>query len=164
MSDSFEPNESNQRALRDALGQFGTGITVITCDSAFGPLGITANSFASVSLDPALVLWSPAKVSRRYEAFAQAQNFAVHILSQKQSDICQGFSKDAEAFEGFDWRANEHRVPLISGSLACFECTQEAVHDAGDHSIVIGRVARVTTQAGKPLMFHSGKYGRFVAD
>ena len=105
MPDSFEPSLGTSRALRDALGRFATGIAVITCDSPIGPLGITANSFASVSLDPALVLWSPAKSSKRFEAFTQAENFAIHIMSDQQSGICSGFASNGSAFEGYDWHA-----------------------------------------------------------
>lgn len=163
MPDSFEPGVETARAFRDALGRFATGITVITCDSSAGPLGITANSFSSVSLDPALVLWSPAKASKRYDAFVSAKHFAIHIMSDKQSDICSGFAGNGFAFEGYDWHNGPNDVPLISHCLSRFECTQEAVHDAGDHSIIVGRVTRVSTQAGDPLMFYSGNYGSFKA-
>lgn len=161
LPDSFEPGQETTRAYRDALGRFATGVTVITCDSSQGPLGITANSFASVSLDPALVLWSPAKASKRFDAFTQADHFAVHIMSNEQAGICAGFAKDGGAFDGYDWHSSSKGVPLISHCLSRFECTREAVHDAGDHAIVVGRVTRVSTQQGKPLMFYSGKYGGF---
>lgn len=161
MPDAFEPSADNARALRDALGRFATGITVITCDSEKGPLGITANSFASVSLDPALVLWSPAKASKRYEAFVNAENFAIHIMSFDQANICGGFASNGHAFEGYDWHACAKGVPLIAHCLSRFECNRLAIHDAGDHSIIVGQVTRVNTQAGNPLMFYSGKYGSF---
>ncbi len=163
LPDSFEPSEGTSRAYRDALGRFATGIAVITCDSHNGPLGITANSFSSVSLDPPLVLWSPAKSSKRYEAFINAQNFAIHIMSAEQADICSGFASDGHAFAGYNWHACPKGVPLISHCLSRFECTQDVVHDAGDHSIIVGRVTRVSTHAANPLMFYSGKYGGFEA-
>lgn len=162
LPDSFEPSAETARAFRDALGRFATGVAVITCNSERGPLGITANSFASVSLDPALVLWSPAKTSKRFDAFTTAENFAIHIMSNEQSDICGGFTKDGGAFEGYDWHACAKGVPLISHCLSRFECQREAVHDAGDHAIVVGRVTRVSTQVGTPLMFYSGQYGGFT--
>lgn len=161
LDDSFVPDADNARALRDALGRFATGITVITCDSALGPLGITANSFASVSLDPPLVLWSPGKASKRYEAFVNAKHYAIHVMSAAQANICSGFTSDGHAFDGYDWHACPKGVPLIAGCLSRFECTQEAVHDAGDHSLIVGRVTRASTQAADPLMFYSGKYGGF---
>ncbi|MEM9580664.1 MAG: flavin reductase family protein [Pseudomonadota bacterium] len=161
LPDSFEPSSDNARAFRDALGRFATGVTVITCDSDIGPLGITANSFASVSLDPPLVLWSPAKASKRFEAFAAAKHFAVHVMCAEQDGICRGFARDGSAFDGYDWHLSAKGVPLIAHCLSRFECTQEAVHDAGDHAIVVGRVTRVSTRAGRPLMFFGGKYGGF---
>lgn len=161
LPDSFKPGDDTKRAYRDALGRFATGITVITCDSDMGPLGITANSFSSVSLDPPLVLWSPAKSSRRYDAFVKAKNFAIHVMSADQAGICSGFANDGQAFAGYDWHACPKAVPLISHCLSRFECEQDAIHDAGDHSIIVGRVTRVSTQAADPLMFYSGKYGGF---
>ena len=161
LPDSFEPNDDTKRAYRDALGRFATGIAVITCDSDRGPLGITANSFSSVSLDPPLVLWSPAKASKRYEAFVNARNFAIHIMSADQAQICGGFAHDGHAFDGYNWHACPQGVPLIGHCLSRFECTQFAVHDAGDHSIIVGRVIRVSTQDADPLMFYSGKYRSF---
>lgn len=161
MPDSFEPGEGTSRAFRDALGRFATGVTVVTCDSEIGPIGITANSFASVSLDPPLVLWSPAKGSRRFDAFINAEHFAIHVMAQEQAGICSGFATDGKAFGGFDWHACSKGVPLISHCLSRFECSREAVHDAGDHAIILGRVTRVSTQGGTPLMFYSGKYGGF---
>lgn len=161
LPDSFEPCGDTQRAFRDALGRFATGVTVITCNGPDGPLGITANSFSSVSLDPPLVLWSPAKSSKRFEAFTTAEHFAIHVMCAEQSGICSGFAKDGAAFEGYDWHQSTQGVPLISHCLARFECDRHAVHDAGDHAIVLGRVKRVSTQEGSPLMFYSGKYGGF---
>ena len=161
VADSFEPSADTSRALRDALGRFATGVTVITCNSDQGPLGMTANSFASVSLDPALVLWSPAKASKRYNAFTDAEHFAIHVMTAEQANICNGFAKNGKAFDGYDWHTCSKGVPLIAHCLSRFECTRTAVHDAGDHSIVVGQVTRVSTQAAGPLMFYSGKYGVF---
>jgi flavin reductase (DIM6/NTAB) family NADH-FMN oxidoreductase RutF len=160
-ADSFEPNADTSRALRNALGRFATGVTVITCNTPTGPIGMTANSFASVSLDPALVLWSPAKASKRYKAFTEAEHFAIHVMTAEQTDICNGFAKNGEAFDGYDWHACSKGVPLIAHCLSRFECARAAVHDAGDHSIIVGQVTRVSTQAAEPLMFYSGKYGGF---
>lgn len=163
MPDSFAPTSHNTQALRSALGRFATGVTIITCDCDQGPLGITANSFSSVSLDPPLVLWAPAKSSKRFDAFAQADHFAIHVLSAEQSALCSGFAKNGSAFDGFDWHTNAQNVPLISHCLARFECSRHAVHDAGDHAIVVGRVERVNTQDGAPLGFFAGQFGTFSA-
>lgn len=161
MMQTFIPSPDTSRDLRNALGQFGTGVTVVTCADADGPMGITANSFASVSLDPALVLWSPAKASRRYPSFAAAQHFAIHIVGSEQTALCHRFSKDGRAFDGVDWHRNEHGAPVLADALTVFECTTEALHDAGDHTIIIGRVTRVATRSGTPLLFFGGQYGGF---
>ena len=126
----FDPKD-DQRAFRTALGAYATGITIVTVPSPDGPIGITANSFASVSLDPPLVLWSPAKSSNRFAYFSGAPHFAIHVLDAHQQNICDGFAKDWSAFEGLDWDVDENKVPLIKGCLARFECQLEAEHDAG---------------------------------
>lgn len=156
------PGPENTRDLRDAFGRFVTGVTVITADSEIGPLGITANSFASVSLDPPLVLWAPAKFSRRYTAFAEAPHFAIHVIGAEQEDVAARFSRDGTAFEGCNWIPNAHNVPLIEGCLARFECDTVATHDGGDHRIVIGRVTRATWRDGAPLVFSQGAMGLFT--
>ncbi|MEM9344265.1 MAG: flavin reductase family protein [Pseudomonadota bacterium] len=159
----FTPSPETERAFRDALGRFATGITVVTTQSPQGPLGITANSFASVSLHPPLVLWSPAKASRRFAAFDGAQRFAIHILGQHQTAICQQFSREGHNFDGLDWELGADGVPLINGCLARFDCRLEAQHDGGDHVIVVGRVLACTDRPGAPLLFSAGKYGHFTA-
>lgn len=158
----FKPGPDTTRTLRDALGCFATGVTVITARAQTGPLGITANSFASVSLDPALVLWSPAKASRRYEAFVGAEHFAIHVLAEDQDRLGGAFVKNGDDFEGFDVETSAHGVPLLAGCLARFECRRFATHDAGDHAIIIGEVIEAETRPGAPLLFARGQYGRFT--
>ena len=158
---SFVPGPDTQRELRDALGRFATGVTVVTC-RADGPLGITANSFASVSLRPPLVLWSPARFSRRFDAFAGAEHFAIHVLGEEQGAIGEGFSAAGDAFDGLAHGANPEGCPVIDGCLARFECRAHARHDGGDHDIVVGRVLRASSREGRPLIFASGSYGRFT--
>lgn len=160
---SVVPGPETTRDFRDALGRFATGVCVVTCDSDLGPLGITANSFASVSLDPPLVLWSPAKFSRRYEAFANAENFAIHVMGAEQGDLCQRFARDGTAFDGTDWTLGAHGVPLLNGCLARFECNHVASHEGGDHRIIVGRVTRANWREGAPLVFSQGRYGDFSA-
>lgn len=163
MTQSFDPARADSRAFRDALGRFATGVTVITCATPTGPLGITANSFASVSLEPPLVLWSPAKSSSRYPFFMAAEHYAIHVLAAGQAAICEGFARSGNAFDRTEWTLSEMGVPLIDGCLSRFECRQVAAHDGGDHSILVGQVERVTTRDGAPLMFHGGRYGSFAA-
>lgn len=159
---SFEPGPGSSRALRDALGRFATGVTVVTADTDKGPVGITANSFASVSLDPPLVLWSPAKASTRYAHFECADHYAIHVLGETQKPLADRFARAGHHFDGLDWAANDDGVPLLSGVIARFECRQVACHDAGDHLIIVGRIARVHSGEGKPLLFAGGCFGRFT--
>ncbi|MBT8410812.1 MAG: flavin reductase family protein [Octadecabacter sp.] len=154
---AFDPLD-DPRAYRDALGSFATGVTIVTVPSADGPIGITANSFASVSLDPPLVLWSPAKSSKRFNYFDGAPHYAIHVLDAHQQEACNGFIKDKSAFEGLDWVTGEHDVPHIRGCLARFECTLNASHDAGDHTIIVGRVHNAAFRSGLPLLFQGGRF------
>ncbi|MEM6634390.1 MAG: flavin reductase family protein [Pseudomonadota bacterium] len=158
----FRPGADSARAFRDALGRYATGVTVVTCATPDGPLGITANSFASVSLDPPLVLWSPAKASRRFGPFAEAAQFAIHVLGAEQQGVCAHFARQGHDFTGLDWSAGDDGVPLISGCLARFECSTFSRHDGGDHLIIVGRVARATMREGEALLFAHGNYGRFT--
>ena len=159
---SFTPTKETEREFRDALGRFATGVTVVTTDTPQGALGITANSFASVSLDPPLVLWSPARASRRFPAFAAAERYAIHILGSDQVDLCQRFTRDGFDFAGLDWQAGPDGVPLIGGCLARFDCARVDTHDGGDHLIVVGRVIEAEHREGAPLLFSCGSYGRFT--
>lgn len=162
MSEKTLPGPDAERAFRSALGAFATGVTVITTEGEIGQIGITANSFSSVSLDPALVLWSVAKGSRRHSAFTDGGAFVIHVMARDQDDIATGFSRDAQAFDGISHQLNEENVAVIDGCLAAFECVTEALHDAGDHTIVVGRVLRFSQNSGEPLLFSQGKYGRFI--
>lgn len=162
MTQTFAPSPDTARDLRNALGQFGTGVTVVTCIDGEGPLGMTANSFASVSLDPALVLWSPAKASKRYPSFVAAKSFAIHIVAAEQAGLCAGFARDGRAFDGADWAPGANGAPVLKNALSVFECEQSALHDAGDHTIILGKVTQVTTRPGAPLMFFGGRYGGFA--
>lgn len=155
------PNVEAEREYRDALGRFGTGVTLITTHTDRGPIGITVNSFASVSLDPALVLWSIAKKSGRYEAFRNTTHFAIHILAENQMDLAMTFVKNANTFEELDWDISEDNLPLAKTALARFECVCETSHDAGDHTILVGRVLRFSQRHGEPLLFSAGKFGTF---
>lgn len=148
----FEPGPATARAFRDALGSFSTGVTVITTDGPDGPVGITANSFASLSLDPPLVLWSPARSSSRFALFEGAARFAIHVLGAAQQDVALHFTRNGT-------------LPLtgLGPVLARFDCARHAVHEGGDHAIVVGRVLRVWHRAGAPLVFQSGRFGGFSA-
>ena len=159
----FTPDVADTRALRDALGQFATGVTVITTRTDAGPLGITANSFSALSLDPPLVMWAPGKFSRRFAAFAEAEHFAIHVLAAEQLDVAQHFAADGQDFALPGLVTGLGDVPLLPGCLARFECARHAVHPGGDHAIVVGHVLRVCTRAGDGLTFFRGQYGRLDA-
>ncbi len=159
---SFRPEEADAAVYRQALGKFATGVTVVTCDSALGPLGMTANSFTSISLDPALVLWSPARASKRCAAFEAAEHFAIHVLAQSQKEYCQQFANEGDNFDGVRWNQNDDGVPLIENCLARFQCKQHAIHVGGDHLIIVGKVITASVRDGNPLVFSKGEFGQFT--
>lgn len=156
------PGADNRRALRDALGRFATGVTVVTCVTPDGPVGITANSFASVSLDPALVLWSVDRGSSRASAFLAAQQFAIHVLGNEERDLAARFTRNGSGFEGLDWDGAPDGIPRIGGTLARFDCHRHALHDGGDHVIIIGAVQHFSLRDGAPLLFSQGHFGNFA--
>ena len=159
----FSPTADTTRLLRHAFGRFATGVTIVTAKTEDGVIGMTANSFSSLSLEPALVMWSPAIESSRFKYFATTPHFAIHILSDQQKDICEAFAKNGHAFNEIHHSLNAHGVPLIDNCLARFECSHVATHPAGDHVIVVGQAEDVTFQDGKPLAFYAGKYGTIEA-
>lgn len=164
MDYDFIPGADTARAFREALGRFATGVTVITIDGPAGPMGFTANSFSSLSIDPALVLWSVAKSAQRYPYFSEARHFVIHVLGADQAALIARFHRTGTGFEGLDHVLNANGVPLVAGALARFECERHAAHDGGDHLIIVGRVLRVACQEGAPLVFSRGQIGRFTAD
>ena len=157
-----QPGPSTQRTLRDALGQFTTGVTLITTQTAAGPAGFTANSFASVSLDPALVLWSAARSSARFSIFAAAPTYSIHILAQDQIDLARRFARGGSGFDDLSTHNSADGNPVIPGALARFDCHQYATHDGGDHLIILGRILRFALRDDRPLAFCQGDFGRFV--
>jgi flavin reductase (DIM6/NTAB) family NADH-FMN oxidoreductase RutF len=151
------------RALRDVLGCFGTGVTVVTARRPDGGLvGFTANSFTSVSLDPPLVLICLAKTSLNAALFEAGSEFAVHVLHMGQQQTASLFAtRGADKFADLDWETWDTGVPIIPGSLAVLECTHHATHDGGDHLIVVGKVGRAHHEPqGDPLLFFRGRYRR----
>jgi flavin reductase (DIM6/NTAB) family NADH-FMN oxidoreductase RutF/pimeloyl-ACP methyl ester carboxylesterase len=158
---------SDSRTLRDALGAFATGITVVTARARDGrPIGITANSFTSVSLDPPLLLFCPAKKSRTYAEFVEAEAFAVNVLHIGQQPTSALFASPVEdKFAVAPWECWDLNVPILSEASASFECRRHAVHDAGDHAIVVGEVVRARFEQWRdPLIFFRGKYRRLHFD
>ncbi|NTJ41752.1 flavin reductase family protein [Agrobacterium larrymoorei] len=159
---SFVPDATTARSFRNALGTFPTGVTVVTVDTPDGPTGMTVNSFSSVSLDPPLILWSPAKTSSRHDLFANAKHFVIHVLDAEQDSLCSRFTRGGLGFAELNWQSNPEGAPIIPGTLSRFECVQSSIYDAGDHSIIVGRVLRAAHREGEPLCFARGAFGRFT--
>lgn len=148
------------RSLRQLLGQYATGITVVTAlDVNQRKIGMTANSFTSVSLDPLLILWNIAKSATHFEDFKQAEYFAINILNEDQYLESKHFSKSADdKFEGLDDVDEYMGIPILNKSLTTFVCRQYELHEAGDHYIIVGQIEACRNQMGNPLVFHNGQY------
>lgn len=153
-----DPSE-DQRAFRRCLGQFATGVTVVTTAWDGKPVGMTASSFSSLSLQPPLVLWSIALTARSCQAFRQSGHFAINILGVGQIDLSQRFSTPAEdKFGDIDWQPGSLGSPILPGVLALLECATEAVLPGGDHAILVGRVRHYARFPGNPLVYAQGRY------
>lgn len=152
-------NERRLR-LREAFGNFATGVTVVTtCTPDGTPIGFTANSFTSVSLEPPLLLVCLAKTSSNIGHFFQAGRFAVNILGEAQKDVSTRFaSRVPDRFERTDWRTSEAGSPLIDDAVAWFDCETDNVVGAGDHIVLIGRVTDFDQTEGRPLAYLRGHY------
>lgn len=161
-AESFSPAEVDARKLRDAFGKFATGVTVITCDSDDGPICIAANSFSSLSLEPALVMWAVDVKSRRYPYFAKSAHFGIHVMAHEQRSLMEEAAKNGHFLNDFPHGLNMENVPLLEGCLARFECKTSACHPAGDHMIVVGEVLRAEMREGEPLVFSAGEFGSFA--
>ena len=147
-------------AYRRALAQYATGIAIVTARDAAGkPIGITINSFASVSLDPPLVLWSVGRRASAFDAWCRASRFLVNVLASDQLELAKRFATPVEdRFAPTAWRPTEAGTPQLDGCIAWFECAAGAQHAEGDHVILVGRVERFDTAPGLPLIFHAGRY------
>ena len=148
------------RELRNALGRFTTGVTVVTARTAEGAsAGVTVNSFCSVSLDPPLVLWCLGKSAPSCRVFLNATHFAIHVLAEDQAHLSARFSRPAaDKFAGLDLTYGIGGVPLLDWAVAVFQCRREQRHDAGDHHLLIGRVEHYAHAHRSPLVFHTGAY------
>jgi flavin reductase (DIM6/NTAB) family NADH-FMN oxidoreductase RutF len=154
------------RDFRNALGTYATGVTIITAADGEGkPYGITCNSFASVSLNPPLVLWSLVLYSSSLSAFQNASHFAVNVLGISQQTLANRFAKSSDdKFAGVDWKPGLGGAPLLAESVANFQCRAANRYYGGDHVIFLGAVEAYSYNGKEPLLFAHGGYGRFVAD
>jgi flavin reductase (DIM6/NTAB) family NADH-FMN oxidoreductase RutF len=146
--------------LRRALGRFVTGVTIVTCRDEHGePVGLTANSFNALSLDPPLVLWSLRESSSTIGAFTAATHFAVNVLAADQVELSRRFARPSSAkFDEGEWTDGQGGAPLLAGCVAVFECRRHSHHAAGDHMLFIGEVERIGGSASSPLVYHAGHY------
>lgn len=152
--------QSAQRALRDAFSTFATGITVVTTLGDDGkPVGLTVNSFSSVSLEPPLVCWSLRSASPLVGCFGIGRSLSIHVLRQEQQHLARQFSRSAvDRFEGVAWQVGPAGAPVLGDVLARFDCRTDSIVEAGDHRMLLARVLGHTSQPGSPLLFAGGRF------
>lgn len=155
-----EEAQAAARRYRDVLGQYASGVTVVTTMQGNTPVGMTCQSFTSVSLDPPLVAFLPMKSSRAFAAIRLSRKFCVNFLAADQTELSNSFASLAQdKFEGVDWEPSSRGMPRLKGTVGWVECTVQHVHEAGDHYLVIGKVEDLGEgDADKPLLFHQGRY------
>ncbi|MEM9570475.1 MAG: flavin reductase family protein [Pseudomonadota bacterium] len=155
-----DANKSDTLAFRAAAGRFATGVTIVTTMSETVPIGVTANSFTSVSLDPPLILVCLGKALGCVDAFSDTEHFAVNVLKSAQRDTSVRFAtKGIDRFDGTDWNVSETNTPLLDDALARIECLKHSQMDYGDHTIFIGQVLSCTYDpTDEPLLYFGGEY------
>ena len=156
-------NEQEQKVIKfkEVLGNYPTGVTVVTMmTDEVVPLGLTVNSFASVSIDPIVILWSIDKRVSTYEHFVNSKKFAVHILASNQSELCYLFAaRDVDRFSNCDWEMSKHNLPIIKDVAATLQCETFKSVEAGDHTILIGKVIEIDGGNPAPLLYHKRHTG-----
>ena len=159
--------EIDSRTFRDTLGRFGSGVVIVTATNKSAPIGFVMQSFMSLSLDPPLIAVAPAKSSSSWPKIREVGQFCVNILAADQLDLCRTFSNPCEdRFAGIEIETGATGAPRLPGAIAYIDCDLEREHDAGDHTLAIGRVRDLAMHAVEraPLLFYSGQYGQFAAD
>src|SRR5579872_6639811 len=159
-------SQIDPRDFRNALGTYATGVTIVTAMGGDGkPYGLTCNSFASVSINPPLVLWSLGMFSQALAVFQNASYFAVNVLGISQRQLAAKFAKASpNKFDGVKWKPGLGKAPLIIDSVAHFQCRAANRYYGGDHVIFLGAVEAYTYNGKEPLLFARGGYGRFLGD
>jgi flavin reductase (DIM6/NTAB) family NADH-FMN oxidoreductase RutF len=154
------PPGDEARLLRTALGQFATGVTIVTCrDTSGAAVGLTVNSFNALSLLPPLVLWSLRLTSPSLGAFDGASHFVINVLGESQVDLSRRFAAAVPGkFDEGSWTEGEGGAPLLAGCSATFECERHDAQTGGDHRLYIGRVLRARADPTSPLVYHGGRY------
>ena|SRR5437016_1508533 len=156
-----QPPSFSAQEFRTALGMFATGVTIVTARTADGAvIGLTANSFNSVSLDPPLVLWSLAQAAGSLAVFRAGSHYAINVLAKDQKDLAERFAlRGADRWNGVGFIEGVGGAPLLEGAAATFECFNRSRYEEGDHVIFVGEVERCGWRAGaSPLLFHGGRY------
>jgi 3-hydroxy-9,10-secoandrosta-1,3,5(10)-triene-9,17-dione monooxygenase reductase component len=155
------PRIVDPRVLRDVLGHFASGVTVLTADTAEGPIGFTCQSFSSLSLDPPLVAFAPARTSRTWARLREIGRFCINVLSEGQDAVSQNFARSVpDKFDGVPWTPSPHGSPVLDDVVAWIDGELWAEYDGGDHTIVVARVLDLGSSADRrPLLFHRGSYG-----
>ena len=159
--------EEKQQVFKDIMGNYPTGVTVVTTNTGSGvPVGLTVNSFASVSLDPLMLLWSIDHRVSSLKEFTEGGKFAVHVLAGDQLDLCKVFASSHEdRFSTCDWNQSENGLPIIEGSFGVFECKTFKVIEAGDHTVLIGEVIDLKVDSSKdPMLYHRRVLGAIPAE
>ncbi|WP_342527924.1 flavin reductase family protein [Chryseomicrobium sp. FSL W7-1435] len=148
--------------FKQAMGNYPTGVTVVTAQDTDGnPIGMTVNSFASVSIDPLLILWSIDKNAFYFDAFTKATSFNVNILAADQGDLCMLFASRVEdRFGKCEWHPGENGLAVLKGTASQLECTVYKTVDAGDHMILIGEVTSIHNEEKEPLLYHKRLFGK----
>ncbi len=156
-----QPPSFSSQEFRTALGMFATGVTIVTARAGDGSvIGLTANSFNSVSLDPPLVLWSLARAAASLAAFSNGSHYAINVLAADQKALAERFAaKGADRWAGVDFAEGIGGAPLLHGAAATFECFNRSRYEEGDHVIFVGEVERCSFRPGaSPLLFHGGRF------
>lgn len=159
----MDRQSTNVSLFKKAMGNYPTGVTVVTAfDENEKPIGLTVNSFASVSLDPLLILWSIEKKVFTYETFKKIDKFAVNILASDQKEVALLFAtKNADRFGNSNWEKSEYGLPIIEGALASLQCKTFQAVEAGDHTVLIGEVMDIHVEDKDPLLYHRRNIGPF---
>jgi flavin reductase (DIM6/NTAB) family NADH-FMN oxidoreductase RutF len=147
--------------MREVLGHFATGITVVTADTDDGPIGFTCQSFSSLSLDPPLVAFAPARTSHTWPQLRAIGRFCVNVLAEGQDDVSRNFARSGgDKFAGVSWTRSPHGSPVLDGVVAWIDGELWAEYDGGDHTIVVARVLDLGADPDRrPLLYHRGAYG-----
>ena len=161
MSSPDVPRIVDPQVLREVMGHFASGVTVVTALTADGPAGFTCQSFSSLSLDPPLVAFAPARTSRTWPALREIGRFCVNVLAEGQDDVSQNFARSgADKYTGVRWSPSAHGSPVLDDVVAWIDGELWAEYDGGDHSIVVARVLDLGADPDRrPLLFHRGTYG-----